>query len=224
MHRRDFFKYGVAIGAALARRGTHASGELTQVTTSGTQTNNSRGDLALVNGRIVTLDAHRSEAAAALVRNGRIVAIGSTREVKAQASGARVYDAGGRTVVPGFIDAHTHFEMACNAKAYQLSVHTPPYKSLREIKDAIRRKAAQTSPGQWIIARSSFGLAGRVEEKKLPTREELDLVTDRHPVILFSGFHVAMFNTPGLKAAGLWEPASPSIPRGATIHRDASVR
>jgi predicted amidohydrolase YtcJ len=82
--------------------------------------------------------------------------------------------------------------------------------------------AAQTPPGQWIIARGSFGMAGRVEEKRLPLREELDQVTDRHPLIMFSGFHVAMFNTAGLKAAGLWEPTSKAIPRAATIHRNAS--
>jgi predicted amidohydrolase YtcJ len=179
-------------------------------------------DAAIVNARIVTLDARRPEAAAALVRKGVIEQVGSTAQIKAVADGVRIFDAGGRTVVPGFIDAHTHFEMTCNARAYQTAVHTPPLSSLSEIKSVIARKAAETPAGEWIVARGSFGMAGRVEEKRLMLREELDAVTARHPVIVFSGFHVAMLNTAGMKAAGLWDPGSSNVPRAATVHRDGA--
>ncbi|HEY6548495.1 MAG TPA: amidohydrolase, partial [Vicinamibacteria bacterium] len=66
-------------------------------------------ELLLVNGRIHTLDGARPEAAALLVRGERIVAVGSVAEVRAQAGpDARVLDLGGRAVLPGLVDTHTH--------------------------------------------------------------------------------------------------------------------
>jgi predicted amidohydrolase YtcJ len=225
MNRREFFKQsasGVAVGAALRRPGMPSGAAFLDQAGATGAASAPRDDLAIINAKLVTLNPRQSAAEGVLVRNGRIAFVGPSNEIKKQAREARVFDAGGRTIVPGFIDAHTHFEMTCNARAYQTAVHTPPLKSLREITEVVRAKAAQTRPGDWIIARGSFGMAGRVDEKRLLSRADLDLVTDRHPVIVFSGFHVAMFNTAGLKAAELWDPNSRSIPRAATIHRDAS--
>jgi predicted amidohydrolase YtcJ len=71
-----------------------------------------RGDLALVNARVLTVEPSRPRAEAVLVRAGRLALVGTSAEVKAKAGDARLFDAGGRTVVPGFIDAHTHMEVA----------------------------------------------------------------------------------------------------------------
>ena len=100
------------------------------------------GSLALINGRIRTMDAIRPEAEAALALNGRIVLVGSNDEITAASGGMiQTFDCAGRTVVPGFIDGHAHFEMTCQALTHCLSLTTPPYNTLASIADAIRARA-----------------------------------------------------------------------------------
>ncbi len=177
-------------------------------------------DLALVNARILTMEPATPVAEAALVRGGRIALVGTSAEVAAAAGGSPVFDAGGRTAVPGFIDGHSHFEMTCSALTHSLRCQTPPYRSLREIAGVIRERASSTPPGRWLIARSSFSLQEKVEERRLFAREELDAITTEHSIVVFAGFHVAMMNTRAFKELNLWEPGHE--PRGALVHRDGS--
>jgi hypothetical protein len=168
---------------------------------------------------MITMDERRPEAQAALVTGSRIALVGTTDEVRSRAGNARVFDAGGRVVVPGFVDAHAHFELTCLGSSFQAACHTPPYGSLREIVKVLKSKASDTPKGQWVIGRGSFSMREKVEESTLPTRHELDAVTTDHPLILFSGLHVAMLNTRGLKELGLWDR---DPPRGARVLREAS--
>jgi predicted amidohydrolase YtcJ len=177
-------------------------------------------DLALVDGRLLTMDPRQPVAEAALVRNGRIVLVDTTRAVRAAAPRTTEYDCRGRTVVPGFIDGHAHFEMTCAALACCVSCTTPPYRSLAEIAAALRERVATTPKGEWIVGRSSFGLYAKVTEGRLFTRHDLDAVTQDHPLVVLAGLHVAMLNTRALEALGLWEPGAPR--RGVTLHRDGS--
>lgn len=175
--------------------------------------------LAILNARMITMDAGRPEAEAALVQDGRIALVGTTEEVRSRAGNARVFDAGRRVVVPGFVDAHAHFELTCLGASFQAACHTPPYTSLREIVKVLASKASDTLKGQWVIGRGSFSMREKVEEKALPTRHDLDAVTTDHPLVLFSGLHVAMLNTRGLQELGLWDR---DPPRGVHVLREAS--
>jgi predicted amidohydrolase YtcJ len=187
-------------------------------------------DLAIINAKVMTLNPRQPSADAVLARGGRIALVGSTGEVKAQAGSARVVDLKGRALVPGFIDAHTHFELNCNALEYQVMCQTPPLKSLNEIYDKLRAKAATIAPGRWVVGRGSFGMENLVAEKRLAMRADLDTISQTHPIVLLSGLHVAMMNTPALKALGLWDPGSEknlkwpggTPTRGTIIHRDES--
>lgn len=220
MRRRDFLKSGIVLGSVLTGRDAPAN-PLQQadaaVPAGIKETSRHGSDLAIVNAKVMTLESKQPDAEAVLVRGGRIALVGSTADVKAQAARARVFDAGGRTITPGLIDAHCHFEMACNAAAYHVDCHTPPHQSIKDIQAALKAKAAETPHGKWIIGRAGFGLQNTVAEKRLLTRQDLDEVTTAHPIVLFSGFHVAMFNTLGFQETGLWEGKPP---RGALVHRD----
>ena len=132
-----------------------------------------------------------------------MVLVGDSNEVRSQAGRTPIFDAAGRTIVPGFIDAHTHLEVACCAEAYMAKVHTPPLGSLREVIEVLRSKTAETPAGDWVIARGSFALDRRVREGRLLTRQDLDAVTRDHPLIVFSGRHVAMLNTRAIQTMGL---------------------
>jgi predicted amidohydrolase YtcJ len=162
------------------------------------------------------MDPQRPRAEAALVQNGRIALVGSTRAVLEASGDAPVFDCGGRTVVPGFIDGHAHFEMTCCALTHCLSLTTPPYTSLAALADAIFERASVTPPGEWIIVRCSFNLYARVAERRLFTRQELDAISDRHPIAVLSSLHVAMLNTRALQELGLWDSLPP---KGVVVHR-----
>ncbi len=226
MKRRDFFRYGLALGGGTVSTGLNAVGSpgiepRTRIPKGAKGNPVSGGDLALVNAQILTMEPQQPEAEAALVQNGRIVLVGSGDDVRAEAGGVPVFDAARRVVVPGFVDAHCHMELTCLAASYQVPCHAPPFTSLHEILGALRTKAADTPKGEWVIGRSSFGLRRRVVEQELPTRHELDAITEDHPLVLFSGLHVGILNTRALKELGLWNRAA-NPPRGIRMHREAS--
>ena len=174
------------------------------------------GELAIINGRLITLDGAMPDAEAALVRNGRIALVGSTKDVLAQANGATMFDCAGRTVVPGFIDGHAHFEMTCCALTHCLSVTTPPHNSLASIAGVIRERVEETPPGEWVLVRGSFNLYARVEEGRLFTRQELDEISETHPIVVYSSLHVTMLNTLALRLLNLWDGEPPM---GIVLHR-----
>src|SRR5262249_34817367 len=151
---------------------------------------------------------------------GRIVHVGTTSEVKAKAGPARTFDAGGRAVVPGFVDAHAHIEVAASHETFAADVHVPPCTSIADVQSVLQAQAAKTPPGQWVIGRAGFGLQNSLPEKRLLNRDELDKVSQDHPVIIFSGRHISMLNTRALKEIGMWDAATAKPPRGTTIHRD----
>ena len=176
-------------------------------------------DVAVVNGNLLTMEPARPVAEAALVRGGRIALVGTTQEVMARARelpGTPILDCAGRTVVPGFIDGHAHFEMTCCALTHCLSLMTPPYNTLDAIADALYERVSVTPPGGWILARGSFNLYDRVVEKRLFTRQELDAISTEHPIVFYSSLHVTMLNTRALVELGLWDREPP---RGVVLHR-----
>jgi hypothetical protein len=234
MNRRDLLAYGTALGGALVfsnSLGDQATTERGDVLRRDLKAGPVSGaDLAVVNAKVITLEPSQPRASAVLARNGRIALVGSNRDVLAHARGIRVFDAGGQVLVPGFVDAHTHLEMACQARAYQLQCQTPPYLSLREIFEEMRSRAASTPRGKWVIARSSFNMQEAVQEKRLATRIELDSISEDHPVALFAGLHITSLNTRALKELGLFDESSAAnlrwkdgrIRKGTSVPRDAN--
>ena len=155
MRRRDFLQCGAALsGALLGAEALAQQSSNSAISLGIRETPPSGHELALINARLITLEPRRSTEEAVLVRGGRIALIGSSRAVRREAKDAKLFDAGGRVVVPGFIDDHCHFEMTCNYASYQVDCHTPPFTSLAAILDTLRARAAQTPPGQWIIGRA----------------------------------------------------------------------
>ena len=135
MKRREFLLSTAAASSGLMLPAcSSSSSNLENFQTEGTGL--WRRDLAIVNARILTLEPDQTETEAVLIRAGRIVLVGTNEQVLNDAGSAPVLDGNGRTVVPGFVDPHVHFEMACNALSYQVACHTPPFTSLVEIKQA----------------------------------------------------------------------------------------
>ncbi len=90
-------------------------------------------DIVLLQGKIITVDAQNTIAQGVAVKDGRILAVGSSEQVKRFVGPkTQVLNLGGKTVLPGFIDAHTHLE-GIAAFHRMLDVHAPPLKGIDEI-------------------------------------------------------------------------------------------
>lgn len=163
-------------------------------------------DLILINGKIVTVDKDFSIQQAVAVRDGKIFAAGSTSRIKGLAgTKTKVIDLKGRTVIPGLIDAHMHFLRAGFRWRQELRLDTA--RSVKEILGLIERRVGQIRPGEWILTFGGWH-ESQLEERRAPTREELDRVAPHNPVMLrillpHPSTHFAVLNSAGLKAVGI---------------------
>lgn len=172
-----------------------------------------KAGLVVRNARVWTADAGRPWAEALVVRDGRLLLVGSNSEAW-RFAGAREIDAGGRFVVPGFIDSHVHFLTG----GFRLSsVQLRDAKTREEFVDLIAKFAESVPEGTWITG-------GDWDHEQwggtLPSRDWIDKATPRHPVWVnrLDG-HMALANTLALQAGGVTR--STRDPAGGEIVRDA---
>ena len=137
-------------------------------------------DLVLHNANILTVDAAQPRAQAVAIAGGRFFAVGSNDDVRRLAkAGIRQVDIGGKTVVPGFIDAHTH---PSYAGIRHLRWVDCDLRSIADIQQAIRERAAKTPAGDWVIG-FKYDDTKTKEGRKL-TRDDLDAAAPAHPVFI----------------------------------------
>ena len=170
---------------------------------------------AIVNARVWTGDERRPWADAVAVGGERIAAVGSSAEIRKLApAGARVIDANGGMVVPGFIDTHVHFVTGGHRLA---SVQLRDAKTPAEFIARIKAFAATLPEGSWITGgdwdHENWG-------GDLPQRAWIDSITPNHPVwVTRLDGHMSLANSAALRAAGVTREAR-DVP-GGTIVRDA---
>lgn len=173
--------------------------------------------LILHHANVLTMDEAAPNAQLVAVVGGRIAAVGSDHDLEAlRGPGTRVIDCGGRTIVPGFIDAHCHI-FAFAASLLSIDCRPGAVASIEDIKEAVRRKAAQTPPGAWIrcTGYNEFYLS----EKRHPTRHDLDEAAPHHPVKLtHRTTHACVLNSLALSLAGITRETPD--PPGGLIDRD----
>ncbi len=172
-------------------------------------------DMIIINAAVHTMDRNQPMVEAVAVLGNRIIAVGSTTEIK-RLSGAntKVIDAKGQLVLPGFNDAHVHFMSG----GFQLSsVDLRDANTPQEFAERIRNFAARVPPGQWITGGDWDH--ERWPDAKLPTRELIDKFTPNTPVFVnrLDG-HMALANSLALKLAGV--TYSTKDPDGGVIVRD----
>ncbi len=172
-------------------------------------------DLVLRGGHIITMDSANPSTQAIAVRAGRIVAVGTDDEIqKRTGESTRVIELGGKTVVPGMIDAHTHF-LSIGSRRMQIDASGP---NKEDVVKKVAARAAQAKPGEWIVGRGWD--QNNWPAKAFPTRADLDSVAMNNPVYLgrVDG-HAAWVNSKALEIAGI-RKGTPDPPGGQII-RDA---
>jgi predicted amidohydrolase YtcJ len=164
-------------------------------------------ELVFVNGRVLTQDPRRPEVEALLIRDGRIALAGSTAGVReAAGTRSRLVDLGGRWLLPGFIDTHTHLvEWGVSRQGVDLSTGT----HLEALRDLLRPAARTTPSDRWIVG---YGWDESLLAEGRPlARRDLDRWALPHPLFLWRACgHLAVVNRPALRALGLPEE-SPGV-------------
>ncbi|MFI5268885.1 MAG: amidohydrolase [Chloroflexota bacterium] len=177
-------------------------------------------DLALLNGNVLTLDRAGATAQALAIRDGEIVAIGDNAAVQPFIAGdTRVVDLGGRTAMPGVVDCHVHLasdaavDQAVEVRDFYTEVH-----SVRDILHRMRQASINTPAGEWIVGRGCPMQSYRLDERRLPTKDELDEFVPMHPSFVSFGAHVLVANTQALQDKGITRDTPD--PQGGTVVKD----
>ena len=173
--------------------------------------------LVLLNGNIVTMDPARPRVQAVAIWEGRFLAVGTNAEVSRLAGPlTRKVDLGRRTVVPGFIDAHSH---PASAGLMHLTQIDCDLRSIDAIQAAVRERAAKTPPGEWIVGFKYDDT--KTKEGRALLKADLDQAAPNHPVLIeHRGGHTAYLNSLAFEKAGI--TAATPDPKGGKIDRNAS--
>ncbi|HEY6286757.1 MAG TPA: amidohydrolase [Ktedonobacteraceae bacterium] len=175
--------------------------------------------ILFLNGNIYTMDAERPRAQALAIDtiSGRILAVGDNDEVRRVGDRhATLVDLRGKTLLPGFIDAHIHLMYAAYSSYY---IDAGTCSSEDEVANLVRQRAAQTPADQWI--RGGQWNKNVWPGQQFPTKASLDKAAPDHPVALASkDGHLLWVNSLALQRAGI--TAETSEPSNGTILRDST--
>jgi len=176
---------------------------------------NNKADLILFNANILTLDSLRPKASFVAIKGDRILAVGDNL-ASFKVAATRLIDCQGKTVIPGFNDAHCHI-LAFVQSLLSMDFSPPNVMSIKKMQTILRKHVSEVAPDTWITATgyNEFYLA----EKRHPTRWDLDAVAPHNPVrILHRSGHAQVLNSLALSRVGI--SIYTSEPPGALIDRD----
>jgi hypothetical protein len=171
-------------------------------------------ELILHNANIYTSNPKQPKSQAIAISNGKIMAVGSNSDILNLASSkTRKINIGGKTITPGFIDAHSHPAYSGNAHLRNVDCDL---RSIKEIQDTLKKASLKKPPGEWV-----FGFKyddTKTAEKRYITRYDLDVITTDHPIkIVHRGGHTAYVNSMALKLAKI--DRNTPTPEGGEIVR-----
>jgi predicted amidohydrolase YtcJ len=172
-------------------------------------------DIVFKNGNIYTVNDASPKAEAIAVKYGRIVFVGSNADAKRhEGKGARVIDLKGKTVLPGFVDAHYHFS---GVGFREMNLNLEGTTSLEDFLAKVKARVDKAKPGEWVTGRGWIETFWKPQA--FPTRSDLDKISPNNPVYLTrADGHGAVANSAALKIANV--DKNTENPFGGEIMKD----
>jgi predicted amidohydrolase YtcJ len=174
-------------------------------------------------GKVLGMGAgQRGPAATVAWRDGRISHVG-------QRSGddVPVSDFGDRTILPGFVDAHAHVEIGARTLETMVDCRAPRCRTVDDVLQALRDGMALSErTGGWLVAQGNLFLDQKLEDKRLPTKDDLDKVSRDVPIALRAGGHRTVLNSAAFAAAQLdrFRDGGTGLMGSAVVETDSTGR
>ena len=175
-------------------------------------------DIALVEGKIFTMNKAQPCAEAVALKGDRIIKFGTTAEVSCLIErSTKIIRLGGKPVYPGLIDTHIHVS---DFGRFLMWMDLTDTGSISELQDLLAQQLEKTKAGKWVVGRGWN--EKRFSEKRLPTRFDLDAVSMDNPVIFYhqSG-QIAVVNSKALKVGGVTKQTN--APVGGVIDKSGET-
>ncbi len=167
-----------------------------------------------INGEFHAMDKSLRVFSALLEDGGKIADVGECEVLVKKYPDAEVVDLGGKCVIPGIIDSHTHvFASAFSEKTRDLFIP----KSVKELLENLRERVKDLKQGEWVVYKNTYPL--RLSELRYPTKEELDEAAPNNPVSV-DGYYSTQLNTAAINAIDF-----SALPESASIEyeKDGSM-
>jgi len=158
--------------------------------------------LVITGANVLTMDRQNRCAEAIAVKDGKIVAVGSSNEIsKRIGHNTQIQHLHGRTLVPGFVDPHNHFHMT-TFQPVSIECSTPPHDTIQSVLETIITATGDVEPGRWI---TGWGFrTENVKEHRGLLRDELDEIAPDNPLcIMDASVHAAYANSMALQLADI---------------------
>ncbi len=202
--------------AAPTRRGLLAATAVAAVAARPARAQPGRAEIIFRGGTVLPAPGSLAPAQALAIADGKILLAGSEADVLAlRGANTRVVDLGGRTVLPGFIDPHQHSLTGGLITAVFADLGYTAYRTRDQVLAAMRAKAAQTPPGQWLLWCNFDNLLQGGDF----SMAELDSISTAHPILVYYiNMHDGAGNAAAFQAAGVTE-AIGTLPGGGRFGR-----
>jgi predicted amidohydrolase YtcJ len=162
-----------------------------------------------------------------LVSDGRIEAVLPAAQLDlATPEHAEVIDLGHRSLMPGFVDPHAHAEVAAKASFEMVDVRAPGCPNIAAVLDTLSSNRGRARDG-WLVAQANLFFDQKLEDRRFPTRDELDSVSTELAIVVRAGGHLSILNSKALEISGIdedYRAVDYSVTGKPTVQRDASGR
>jgi predicted amidohydrolase YtcJ len=159
-----------------------------------------QSDLIITNGKIATMVKEGEFVQAVAVKDGKIVATGTNAKIlKLKGAQTQLVDAGGKTVIPGLNDSHTH--VIREGLNYNMELRWDGVTSLKRAMEMLKEQAARTPDGAWVKVVGGWS-EHQFEEKRLPTLAEINAAVPDKPVFILYLYGLGYLNQKGVETLG----------------------
>ena len=175
-------------------------------------------------GRVLPLDRRRADQRVVLVEGKTIVEVGDQRLLEElRRSGVAMADVGDAVVMPGFVDPHAHVQATCRAVTEMVDARAPGCPNVEAVLQRLSDERGRADESGWLVAQANLFYDQKLEDKRLPTREELDAVSREVPIIIRAGGHTSVLNSRAFEVSDVTRYVGLSgSSGGAVIWRDSA--